>query len=238
MNENPDLTNFNDIIKKGSPETGKFSRHLIEGVSPIMTRLGTHEELGILREDSYLKAHLVKYNNDKENREKEFFRTENARCVISKIDNLNKFSLDFYRCTGLVVAGIEKGAGKNISFLSHQDPNFFLYDQKSDFESYLVKSLTEIKERCIPGTIDAVVAGGTYPPDFPEDQKNYIDSIHLLSNLVQQSLGFEPIIVNGPKKSALRVDNMFYNTEERRLTLIRPNVNSDIGSFTASDMEK
>lgn len=222
-------------------DTKKLSEHLdlsIKGARPIIAHIGTEDEVGRIRDDSYQEADNIKHNDYDANLAKGFLQTENAKCVISKIDSSNKFSLDFYRCTGLVVAGIDKNNGKHISFLSHQDPNAFLLDQKDDFVSMLNEQLSEMKKRCIPGTIDAVIVGGNYPPDRPKEQQVYLNSISFISYQVKQVLGFEPIIINGPKESELRTDDIYYENEHRRLTFRRSKVNSEIGSFTSNDLEK
>ncbi len=229
---------MNETLNINQPEAKKLSKHLIEGVKPIYVCLGTQDEIGLFIDEDYPpEGHNVKYNDVRGNADKQFLQTEGAQCVISTIDSLNKFSLDFFRCTGLVVAGIEKENGNPISFLSHQDPSFFLFNpKKEDFKSGLEKSLSEIKERCIPGTIDAVIVGGNYPEDSEHDRQQYLDSINFLSSQIKQNLGFEPVIVNGPKKSSFTTDEIYYNNNNRRLYFSRTKINPEMGSFTASDI--
>ncbi len=220
----------------------KLSEHLdlsIEGVTPIVACVGNEDEVGRIRDDSYQKADNINHNDYKANKRKGFLQTENAKCAISNIDSSNKFSLDFYRCTGLIVAGVDKNTRKNISFLGHQDPNAFLLDQKDSFISILDRRLSEMKERCVFQTIDAVIVGGNYPSGYEKEKEQhvYLDSISFLSSKVKQVFGFEPIVINGPKESELRTDDIYYENEHRKLVLRRPDVNSDIGGFTTSDIK-
>ena len=94
----------------------------------------------------------------------------------------------------------------------------------------------------MPGTIDAVIAGGSSYGGTGGDglsiQKKYLDSINLLGQEVKSVLGFEPIVINGPKSENLLVDDLYYDNENRRLYFIRSEVNSKAGNFSPSDAEK
>lgn len=190
--------------------------------------------------------------------------------VISPIDSFNKFSEEILDCTSLVVCGIDKNTNKQISFLTHQPPDTLIqvYDKHNDEETEknalsirqafnvdLNHRLKEMKDRCFSGTIDAVIVGGNYlyrhdnQNDVPlPDAKNterieYLSSIKTISKKVKDVLGFEPIVVNGPKIDSseepytnMESDSVYYDNANRRLYAVRPKVNSDIDSFTASTM--
>lgn len=138
---------------------------------------------------------------------------------------MDKFSESFKNCTGLVVAGVEKGTGKKISFLSHQDPQYFLtYSKDTDeFTNDLREQIKELKERCEDGTIDAVIVGGNYFSDRSRYQEDYLKSIALLSKEVKNVLGFEPVVITGPK-TVKGQDDVFYDNDHRRLYIMRPKV--------------
>jgi hypothetical protein len=163
--------------------------------------------------------------------------------IISPIDNEDKFSENFHRCTGLVVAGIDKKTGKNISFLSHQDPSEFLYKYKDKFIEQLKRQLIEIKERCERGTvtISTVIVGGRYFSDDELDNYQvvqlYNDSVKLLGKIVKEIFEFEPTIVNGPKTSRNEKDDVYFDNKNRRLYLIRTKVNSATEDFTPSNVD-
>jgi hypothetical protein len=179
--------------------------------------------------------------------EQNFKNPEDNSYVISPIDGLDKFSQWFGNCTGLVVAGYDKQTGENLSFLTHQNPAYFLgLDADRDsFVSDLRKHLSELKEKCGEGTIDAAIVGGTYfkGEDHEDNQihrENYLDSIELLSGEVSSILGFEPIVMTGPKTVSLGVrDNVFYENQSRRLYISRPKVgDGSTESFTPGNIKE
>ncbi|MFC1756688.1 hypothetical protein ACFLZC_00805 [Patescibacteria group bacterium] len=164
--------------------------------------------------------------------------------VISTIDNKDKFSHNFINCTGIIVTGKDRETGKNVSFLSHQDPEHFLREEedKKQFAADLRERTEELKKRCEDGTIDARIIGGNY---FGEDrweydryQEDYLKSIKLLSSESSDILGFEPAIVVGPKTVSGK-DDVFYDNENRRLYIIRPVVgDASSESFLPQNIEE
>jgi hypothetical protein len=258
MQERFDTTNLTKNSEHGS--------HLIEGARPIIACLISPEDFGELLVPMYrdfnvrnpLKTiHNVDWNMDKATLDKQGFLNEGSfTYVISTIDNFNKFSESFLRCTGLVVAGTEKRTGKRISFLTHQDPNHVLTDLKDKFTADLETRLYEMRKRCVEGTIDAVIVGGRYIVDAGDDAganvtEDYPASLELLEKEVKKVLGFEPTVINGPKnirrlpkkegaltdKTEHAVDNVYYDTEQNRLYLVRPKI-LNVGNFTSSDFDK
>jgi hypothetical protein len=230
------------------------SEHLTKGIKPIITCIGSYNDFGVkgissivdeLSDEQPIGNHNVDYYEVPFVVEEKNFLGGGKTWTISSIDNLNKYSQKFFDCTGLVVTGKDRITRQNISFLSHQDPTKFLKTEKNKFKSHLEDRLTEIRDRCEKGTIDAVVVGGQYPRDHKDDfhftngrtRKNYLDAIKLISEEVQQVLGFEPVIINGPKLRS-DFDNVFYDNKNRRLYFVRPEVNPDTGSFTNSDIDK
>ena len=235
----------------------KSQEHLNKGVKPIIACLGSYDDFGAGGIVSLINTlhsssaglndvHNVNfYDSVSTNAEKRFLGGGRT-WTISTIDDLDKFSDRFYDCTGLIVTGRDKVTGKNISFLSHQDPTQFLKTEKRKFSSHLKDRLMEILDKCEKGTIDAVVVGGKYPEDDENDfthsngriRQNYLDSIKFLSGEVQQALGFEPVVINGPKIDAYDYDVAYYDNENRRLYFVRKKVNPDTGSFLVSEVDK
>ena len=216
-------------------------KHLNEGVKPITVCVGSYgdygqlgiNELDINFSEQFDDVHNVNYGEEAEILQKKDFLGGGGTWTISTIDGLYKFSKGLFDCTGLVVSGIDKKTGKNISFMTHQDPKEFLKKNlKGLFIEALQSRLSEIKERCVPGTIDALIIGGRYTDE--KNRKNYFDSLDLISNEVEGALGFKPVVYNGPKLNNSH-DNMFYNNSKRRLYLMRPQVNETIGGFTNAD---
>lgn len=219
----------------------KETSHLIEGVKPIMVCIGSYpdfddsggtDEMGARLYRSSKGLHNVNYfSNVSDLNRNNFLNSGEKTYVISILDGFNKVSEGFCDCTGLVVVGLDKETGENISFLTHQDPTKFLEDKKDDFLSHLRQRLIEVKNKCKPGTIDAVIVGG----NFVGGRRVYLDSIELLSTEARSALGFKPVVINGPKKES-GWDNVYFDNKNRRLYFFRPKVNSEIGSFTVSDL--
>lgn len=163
--------------------------------------------------------------------------------IISAIDDANKFSELYRRCTGLLVAGIEKGTDRKISFLTHQDPVVFLHAKKDEYINHLQQRLKEMKNKCESGTVDAVIFGGKYySHDEEEDsfaQQRYDESVKVIGEEIKKNFGFEPTISNGPKIYAndrLEKDDFFYDNENRNFFLVRPKVNSNTRDFPPSEI--
>ena len=232
----------------------KSPEHLdsnIKGAKPIIACVGSFKDFNSFGQNLFDESFIEQQINNAHNidffghpddfKEKNFLNSGIKTYVFSVLDGQNKFSEGLFDCTGLIVTGIDKETGKNISFLSHQSPNVFLLNKKDDFINHLKSRFVEIKNKCIPGTIDAIVVGGNYFNESDHEELNYgqkyLDSIELLSSETKKILGFEPSIINGPKEDT-GPDDIFYDNENRRLYFLRPKVNEDTGSFTQSNIEK
>lgn len=229
------------------------SEHLKEGVSPIVACVGTpeHFQEEIDSEKGKIETSVLNggeslnlvFGEDPENLTKMDIKNAGRKSyLISPVNNLSKFSKSFVNCTGLVVAGRDKRTGEDISLMSHQSPDYFLSSKENEktFSNDLGQRLKELKERCEDGTIDAVVVGGNL-----SKKENYSNSIKLLSKEVTEVLGFEPVIMTGPKaapKITENIDfkeNIFYDNRHRRLYIIRPKVSEEsTQSFVRSRIEE
>lgn len=240
--------------------TPKAEKHLdlkIPGVKPIVACIATENDFRrgeMIGAESLISAKkrvingTASHNIDfDENADiltrKKFLNNGDDTYIISVIDGKNKYSKKFLDCTGFVVTGIDRLTGKNISFLSHQNPSSFLADKKSYFINDLHLQLEEIKKRCLPGSIDAVIIGGNsstvHHPLGPDFSTVYLQSIKLLSQETQKVLGFDPVDINGPKPAVSNYkDEVYYDNDNRALYFIRPIVNKSTGSFPAGDALK
>ena len=226
------------------------SEHLNEGVSPIMACVGsprqfaenpgTEEEFWNSARNNNPDIRNVDYYGDsRELKSQNFKNAGEYSYVISPVDETDKFSAGFKDCTGVIVTGVDKKTGQNVSFLSHEDPTHFLDGKKnkSDFIASLQERLLEIKEKSEGGTIDAVVVGGNYYRDDEEYLERYKKSIELLSREISKIFGFEPVIMTGPK-SEYGKDDVFFDNKNRRLYIRRPVVgDSTTESFVHSDIK-
>jgi len=230
------------------------SEHLKEGVQPIVAAVGAwydfddsqDEELSLLYdrekypENSAIFHHVDFYGEPGELHKNRFSNGGEKTYVISPVDNKDKVSTKYIDCTGLIVTGKDKESGEDISFASHQDPYYFLSESENTeiFLKDLHAHLKEIQSRCEAGTIDAVIVGGDYNSSYKKDVKYYKGSIYLLANEVSRSLGFEPVVITGPKIET-GADHIYYNNKKRRLFIIRPSVgDSSTKSYLPRDMKK
>ncbi|OGM98048.1 MAG: hypothetical protein A2915_01325 [Candidatus Yanofskybacteria bacterium RIFCSPLOWO2_01_FULL_41_34] len=65
-----------------------------------------------------------------------------------------------------------------------------------------------------------------------------MESIQLLSEQAQNILGFEPVVMTGPKTRRGGYDNVFYDNNNRRLYIMRQQVGDETSkSYLQSDAE-
>ena len=197
------------------------SEHLAEGVRPIMACVGNemehmHQMSDINRiADSGLN---VKFYYKHEASEKKGFRSSGIEAyVISPIDERPKFTKNLQNCTSIIAVGRESGSETEISFLTHQDSKEITGKAKDDFTKDLEEQLKDLKGKCQDKSVDVVIAGGQFRE---KDALKYQDSTAVLNATVQKMLGFEPLIISAPKTRG--GDNIYFDTEKRRLFVVRP----------------
>ncbi len=227
-----------------------LNNHLEKGAKPIMVCVGTFDEL----EDTLKDFHERTKTNPSTVINVDFFgsaswKNNNFRTdgdgayVISIVDGSDKMSAGFMNCTGVLVCGADKNTGKNLSFLTHQNPiQLFSCGAEDDFIELLEEQLKEIKERCKPGTIDAVVIGGSLDSGYKDSngtyKKDYLESLKLLSKEMNKFFGFDPVVINGPKmKASYDEDNFYFLNEDRKAFLVRTEVNQ-MKDFPAGEGSK
>jgi len=241
-------------MKEGLVQTKKIdtlkSEHLNDGVKPIIACLETAGQSSSPPEMPNTGIEFVDlYGDNRELHEQGFKKEGKEDYIISPINSNSKFSVEFADCTGIVAVGSEIISGNNISFMSHQNPSYFLTEKREKFIADLRERLEEIKRKSQKGTIDVVIFGGRYSKtrDFKESDplrnifiQEYIDSIKLLSAEINKELGFYPTVIVGPKLSPSE-DSVAFNNENRRLYVTRSEkgLSSDfLQSFNAEDIEE
>ena len=227
-------------IKK-SDEINHFA-HLEKGIQPIraciMDRFLNHSseeknQLNLIKSGAdFVDWHSNEFIFNKSSvREK----GKTGEWVISYISETDKYSTDYWNCTGVVAVGTRKEDGKQVSLLTHQNPHQFLNDDQK-FTEDLSGSLQELKNTCKPGTVDVVILGGNQ--DFSDDW--YIRSISLVDKICKDSLGFTPDVITGPDFSNNGPAQAYFETQTRRLYFARPEQkHNDLNeSFSAADVEE
>lgn len=209
-------------------ENNKF-KHLKEGIIPIRVCLeetlgSKHSEIEKFGPNNGKMLHNINWYSSVEDLERlNFLNSGKGTYIISVVDNLDKFTMHLACCTSLIVCGVDKETGENISFLTHQYPGKFLSSKKDVFIKHLDQRLSEIQQRCQEGTVDALIVGGMGVTS--KEIKEYDDSVRLLSGEVEQKFSFKPYIVNGPKKGYIGFDSVYYEISKRRAFLFRPDLN-------------
>lgn len=258
MEKMPKSPNLSSLPKMGTLEVHKPKGHLIEGVKPIMVCIGSIDDFK--KTESEYKNHKEQITNDFElkglknldwenglygsHEEKDFITSGPGTFLISTIDDSNKFSKGLVACISLIVAGVDKKTGRDISFMTHQPPYM---SSLSPFPNGIKKRLIEMNERCKPGTMDAIILGGKYRND--DLGKIYLDNINFLSSKTKEFLGFEPIVINGPKTKTNQFpyefereqkysDDVYYDNNNRRTYFVRPKVNPNTNDFTSSNVQE
>ena len=80
----------------------------------------------------------------------------------------------------------------------------------------------ELKDRCHDGSIDVIIAGGQLVPERIQSM-HYPKSLKNLNDVIVNTLGFEPVVACGPKHIENNsYDDVYFDTENRRLYVIRP----------------
>lgn len=133
--------------------------------------------------------------------------------VISEISDMNKVSKGYCNCTGLVASGISNITGKEISFISHQEPSNILGIYMIPFRLSLELSLNQLMQECIPGSIDIVYLGG----EIKNNPKIYEQMTLYINNLVYDIIDLKPAIISEPKSGDYQQDSVVYDTKNRRL---------------------
>ncbi len=151
---------------------------------------------------------------------------------FSECNDHNKWSKEpFLYCTGMIVSGVEKDTGENISVMIHQNPGKLahlhmkekeLFERKDNFIKKVSENIKNIKEKCESKTIDCVIFGGNNGGEV------YKESIGTLSKVCSDELGFEPVVLTGPKMSReiinrekLNETDTYFDNKNRRLYIIR-----------------
>lgn len=141
--------------------------------------------------------------------------------VISPVSEQNLFSDKYINCTGTVGFGRDKTTGKEIAFISHQDPEYFLNkgdEETQIFTTDLEATLRDLLSRSVDGTVEVILFGGNDEKDAPKSKKSidYEKSIKMLSKVVEGCIGRVPVVVRDANHMPGAVDATII-TQERKI---------------------
>jgi hypothetical protein len=223
---------FNPGLKKASQERA----HLREGIPSVNreivdTAKGS-PELESLREkmDEDGEIHWVDFEGgDLEALEADGFKDAGVGSyLISPIGERNWFSDRYMSCTGVVAIGRDATSGKEISFLSHQDPNYFVDGDKDKIEIFsraLGDSLKELEARSEKDSVEVLLVGGNFNPDaegrggYKHDQ--YKRSIQALDRIIREVAGVGPEVLTGPNNRVGSETVVVVETQKRKIWIDR-----------------
>ncbi|MFA4817114.1 MAG: hypothetical protein WC608_00120 [Parcubacteria group bacterium] len=221
-----------------NPEVKKIIQervHLREDIMPIGLQLedyGTgNEEYGDLLEQVTDNINNVDLENgDLEALKGNGFKNSGfGSYLISPISEGIWHSDRYSNCTAVVAIGRDANTGKEISFLSHQDPRYFIdggIDKTGIFSRELSDSLKELKARSQADTVEVSLLGGNYNTTTVEKEKgyqhrHYKQSIEKLRQIIQNSLGFDPKVLTGPNNNIGSETVVIIETQKRKVWIER-----------------
>ena len=143
--------------------------------------------------------------------------------VISSVSEKNLFSDKYQNCTGTVGIGRDKETSKNIAFISHQDPEYFLHkgsEQTEKFANDLKETLNELIDRSEDGTVEVVLFGGNEDIDDPDSKEiiDYYRSIEKLSEIIESCMDQPPTVIEFPSRATGSIQAEVL-TQERKIFL-------------------
>lgn len=154
--------------------------------------------------------------------------------MISESNDRNKYSEGYFNCTGLVVVGEDLESGKQISFMSHQNPSNFLHRSKEKFIQDMVDAFNELKEKVKEKSIDVVIFAGQ-----KNSSRDYESSVQLLGELFKKEFNLEPTVMTGPNSVSFSSTEVYFDTQNRRLFIIRPLQKNKLNeSYTPTELEQ
>ncbi len=123
--------------------------------------------------------------------------------VISPVVDRDLFSDKYINCTAVVGIGRSKQSGKELAFISHQDPEYFVNggrEKAAKFSTDLRDTLSYLIKHSEEGTVEIVLLGGNIEPADPQAKKSvdYDKSIEILKNIVRDRTGHLPTVLKGP----------------------------------------
>ncbi|MCF7834156.1 MAG: hypothetical protein K9L98_02245 [Candidatus Pacebacteria bacterium] len=225
---------------------------------PIMTCLIDSSKKVTEQEIEIIKTRGFNVNWKYSNRELEMYQLKNSgerTYVISRIDSEDKYSEAFVNCVGLVAVGENIITGKQISFMSHQNPISILGVNYREFEKDLADSLKELKMNSKEGSIDLILFGGnnyiipmiSKDIQSEENRVDYTMVIKRLGDIIEKNLGIDPLVITGPhiigaisfNDGSARDTNVYFDNNQRRLFLLRPFISSGANEpYRASKLDE
>ena len=161
-------------------------------------------------------AELVSYFDTKEVVERCGMKGGYPNYVISGVDEKSKRSDSYRNCTCVIVVGEDAETGKQISFITHQNPSYAFAAAEGDFRRDLGDTIDDFSKRVKAGTSDVTILGGNYYETINNENEGahrvftnaeqYADTLPKLAQLVKScfaknEIPVSPVILSGPDMS-------------------------------------
>lgn len=229
---------------------GNFN-HLENGFKPITVcvdekKFDTHSFFMSKNQDYRNYTDNVNYEANQDYfRENKMLSIGPSTFVISELNSKNKYTTGLCDCTSIIVSGVDKETGRNISILTHEDSQRLFKEPITEFFiKNLSKRIQEILERSKIRSIDAIILGGNtfkgntmvgYTKDYYD---NYKKSIELITQIIREKLNFEPTVTTGPKEDRGST-NVYFDNDKRRAYLFIPEQKNTINynDFQPKDID-
>ena len=216
--------------------------HLLEGIKPIEVQFGEPPEED---EETEYKENEEPVWIDFEagpDPEDDTVRHDGPNTyLISPITERDMFSDKNIDCTAVLGIGRDDESGKAISFISHQNPAYFLSEQgKEKFMNDLVHTMQELKDQSTPHTIEVVILGGKYDSKnaSAKNSTEYKESVTMLRELIRKVFGYDPLVLVGPKLSEGGTD-IHVMTQERKIWVVQDGQPAlSMSSYPAQNLEE
>lgn len=213
----------------------------VKEFKPIIASIINSKEIDEQTKKTFLeieeKGQFIDYYGKKELFDKNNIKNAGQKAyAISECNEKSKYSTGYYDCTGVIVVGEEKEGHKQVSFMTHQDPESILNidGRKEEFSKDLIDSISEIKNKIKEKSIDVIIFGGRYG-------RNYKKSINELRDIIVKETAIEPIVMTGPNCNMDDRDDdtkVYFDTQTRRLFIARPTQYSEVNeSYLASEID-
>lgn len=141
--------------------------------------------------------------------------------VISPVTERNLFSDKYLNCTGAVGIGRHRVSGREIAFISHQDPEYFLHkgsEEAAKFSDDLKSTLRDLLAKSEEGTVEIVLFGGNDDPTNPGSKKStdYKKSMGMLTEIIQSVTSVTPTVLLEANHAGGAID-VTVLTQERKV---------------------
>lgn len=218
------------------------SEHLAEDIRPIVAAILSAVNMGsskLLIEDIKNHGDFVDYDSNPRTLKKNNMRNAGENTyAISDCTPSPKWSRRYWNCTGVAVVGRDRQRNQEISILSHQDPWSFLEGKRAHdaFTRDLTQQIQKLLSQTDEGTVDAVIFGGHF--QRPDEHKASIETV---ADVCISQMGFQPVVMTGPTLNENYPTEVYFDTQNRRLFIVRPDQPGDASSnlsYSPSDIEQ